>query len=118
MKLKRTHMCGILRAEHMGTEVTVSGWVDGVREIGGVVFVVLRDREGIIQLTFDKERSADLLEQAKRLAREYVISARGPVVSRGDRVNPKQATGEVEVEVRELELLNVAQTPPMEVRDV
>ena len=117
MKLKRTHMCGVLRAEHVGQEVTVSGWVDGIREIGGVVFVVLRDREGIIQLTFDKERDADLLEQAKRLAREYIISARGPVVSRGDRVNPNQATGEVEVEVVEFELLNKAETPPMEVRD-
>ena len=92
MKLRRTIMCGDLRAEHVGQEVVVAGWVDRIREIGGLNFVGLRDREGIVQLKFCIEHGAELVEEAKRLGREYVIAARGNVVSRGDDANPNMKT--------------------------
>ncbi|MFN0058251.1 MAG: aspartate--tRNA ligase [Planctomycetota bacterium] len=118
MKLKRTHMCGELRAAHQGQVVTVAGWVDRIREIGGVVFIDLRDREGVVQLSFTKEHSAALLDSARELGREYVIAARAKVIGRGqENTNAKLATGEVELLVDELEVLNSSKTPPLDVRD-
>ncbi len=111
-------MCGALRASHTGQEVTVCGWVQTIREIGGLVFIDLRDREGTVQLVFDKEVIPKLHEQAKRLAREWVIGARGKVSKRSERqVNKNLPTGEVEVIVSDLEIHNSAETPPIEVRD-
>lgn len=118
MKLKRTHMCGAFRAEHVGQDVVASGWVDRIREIGGVNFIDLRDREGLIQLKINPDSGADIMAKVGELGREYVISARGPLALRGEgNSNPKLPTGEVELEVRELEILNRADTPPIEVKD-
>ncbi len=118
MRLKRTHMCGDLRADHIDQTVIVAGWVDRIREIGGVTFLDLRDREGRVQLKFRLESSAKLLDAANHLGREYVIAAEGKVVHRGEgNTNPKLPTGDVEMEVEDLEILNKSETPPMEIRD-
>lgn len=118
MKLKRTRMCGAFRAEHAGHEVVASGWVDRIREIGGVNFIDLRDRDGVLQLKINKESGDAALAICKELGREFVISARGPLTLRGEgNENTKIPTGEVELEVREIEVLNRAVTPPIEVRD-
>ncbi|MEM7262515.1 MAG: aspartate--tRNA ligase [Planctomycetota bacterium] len=116
--LERTHMCGALRAEHIGQTVTVCGWVHRHREIGGVTFIGLRDREGLIQLQFSQDADADLLERANSLGREFVIAARGEVVDRGEEHrNPNMPTGAVEILVTELDVLNQAKTPPFEIED-
>ena len=113
MKLKRTHPCGILRPDHIDQEVVLAGWVLRRRDHGGVIFIDLRDRSGIVQVVFEPTTSPEVHALAHRLRPEYVLAVRG----RGRRrprgmENPKIPTGEIEVEARELEILNASRTPP------
>jgi aspartyl-tRNA synthetase len=116
-ELTRTHTCGALRPDDVGAEVVLLGWVHRVRDLGGLLFIDLRDRAGITQVVFDKDDEA-LMAKAKRLRSEFVIGVAGRVRRRSaDTVNPKLATGEVEVVVKQLTLLNEAKTPPFPVAD-
>jgi aspartyl-tRNA synthetase len=113
----RTDYCGLIRPGREGQEVTLYGWVQRQRDMGSLAFVDLRDREGIVQVVFSSERS-ELLEAAKRLRPEYVIGIRGVARKREPRaVNKDMATGEMEVEAREMRLLNVSKVPPFQVAD-
>ena len=113
----RSHTCGELRASHIDLEVTLSGWVQKVRDKGFVVWVDIRDRYGVTQLVFDEERSAaELLEKARTLGRETVIKAQGKVIERASK-NPNIPTGDVEVLVTQLAILNKALLPPFTIED-
>ncbi|MBT8310704.1 MAG: aspartate--tRNA ligase [Flavobacteriaceae bacterium] len=113
----RTHNCGELRASHINSEVTLSGWVQRSRDKGFIVWVDLRDRYGITQLVFDEERtSKELLEQAQELGREFVIQVKGTVIERASK-NPNIPTGDVELLVSELTILNKSLLPPFTIED-
>jgi aspartyl-tRNA synthetase len=115
--LTRTHTCGALRPEDVGADVVLLGWVHRVRDLGGLLFVDVRDRAGVTQVVFDKD-DEELMARAKRLRSEFVIGVSGRVRRRSaDTVNAKIATGEVEVIVRQLALLNEAKTPPFPIAD-
>ncbi|PKP04776.1 MAG: aspartate--tRNA ligase [Bacteroidetes bacterium HGW-Bacteroidetes-6] len=107
----RTHTCGELRTDHVGQTVVISGWVQHIRDFGGTTFIDLRDRYGITQLVFDMETNKDLCESARKLGREYVITATGLVRERSNK-NKNIATGEIEMEVLGLKILNPSQIPP------
>ncbi len=110
----RTHTCGELRLEHVGQTVTLCGWVDRNRDLGGTVFIDLRDRYGKTQLVVSPESGAGLLEAAQRLRSEFVIAATGTVAPRPEgTANPKLATGDVEVRLTHLQVLNRSLTPPV-----
>lgn len=114
----RTHFAGDLRLDHAGETVVLSGWVQRRRDLGGVIFVDLRDRSGIVQLVFRSDVDAQALTAADRLRSEYVIRVSGQVVKRDPAaVNPKIATGAIEISVRELHIFNTAKTPPFSVED-
>jgi aspartyl-tRNA synthetase len=116
-ELTRTHTGGDLRLANVGADVVLLGWVHRVRDLGGVLFVDVRDRAGITQVVFDKDDEA-LMTKAKRLRSEFVIGVEGHVRQRSvDTVNTKLDTGEVEVLVRRLTLLNEAKTPPFPIAD-
>ncbi len=112
----RTHHCGDLRQGHIGEEVTLSGWVQKTRDLGGMTFVDLRDRYGITQLAFNMDTESDLCLQARKLGREYVIQVRGKVIERSSK-NKNIPTGDIEIEVQELNVLNSAKTPPFTIED-
>jgi aspartyl-tRNA synthetase len=114
-ELERTHSCGELRAEDAGKEVVLMGWVAVRRDFGPLTFVDLRDRDGITQVVFDVEDAPEAHARAKEVRGEYVIAVRGEVVMREDgQRNPKLATGDVEVQAREILVLNEARTPPFQ----
>ncbi|MEE4254871.1 MAG: aspartate--tRNA ligase [Desulfuromusa sp.] len=109
----RTHRCGDLTAEHIGQDICVMGWVQRRRDHGGLIFIDLRDREGIIQLALDPDRDSVSHKKAEQVRNEFVLAARGKVSPRPEgTVNPKMKTGEVEVEITELLILNRSETPP------
>ena len=111
----RDTWAGDLDAQRAGTSARVAGWVHGRRDHGGLIFVDLRDRSGIVQLVFHPESGAELFAAAERLRAEYVVSAAGDVVLReAGNVNPNLATGEIEIQVAGMELLAGAQTPPFQ----
>ena len=112
----RTNTCGELRLADAGKTVTLAGWVQRTRKMGGMTFVDIRDRYGITQLVFNEEINADLCEQANKLGREYVIQATGTVSERESK-NKNLPTGEVEIIVSELNVLNVSKTPPFTIED-
>ena len=112
----RTHTCGALRNEHVGTNVTLSGWVQRSRDLGGMTFVDLRDRYGITQLVFNMETDAKLCERARKLGREFVIQIEGTVIERSSK-NKNMPTGDIEIEVEKLTVLNEAKTPPFTIED-
>ena len=112
----RTHHCGALRIEHTGAQVTLSGWVQRTRDLGGMTFVDLRDRYGITQLTFNADTDTDLCEQARKFGREFVIQIQGKVIERTSK-NKNMPTGEVEIEVSQLRILNAAKLPPFTIED-
>src|ERR1700716_509136 len=114
--LTRTHTCGALRADDVGANVVLLGWVHRVRDLGGVTFIDIRDRAGVSQVVV-RENNA-LMAVAKRLRSEYVIGVSGVVQRRSpDTVNAKVATGEVEILAREIRLLNEAKTPPFQIAE-
>jgi len=112
----RSHNCGELRIENKGQEVTLSGWVQRSRDLGGMTFLDLRDRYGITQLAFNMESEASLCEKARKLGREFVIQIKGQVEERQSK-NDKLPTGEIEISVKELNVLNAAKTPPFTIED-
>ena len=112
----RTHDCGNLRHSNIGEEVTLSGWVQKTRDLGGMTFVDLRDRYGITQLAFNMDTNADLCQKARKLGREYVIQVVGKVIERSSK-NKNIPTGEIEIEVSALNLLNSSKTPPFTIED-
>lgn len=113
----RSHNCGELRASHIDNEVTLSGWVQKVRDQGFMLWIDLRDRYGITQLVFDDERSSKaLMEQAQSLGREYVIQVKGTVIERASK-NANIPTGDIEILVSELTILNSAILPPFTIED-
>jgi aspartyl-tRNA synthetase len=115
--LTRTHTCGALRTDDVGAGVVLLGWVHRVRDLGGLLFIDVRDRGGVTQVVFDKDDET-LMARAKRLRSEYVVGVAGSVRRRSlETVNPKLPTGEVEVVVNRLALLNEAKTPPFPIAD-
>ncbi|MCR4420176.1 MAG: aspartate--tRNA ligase [Clostridia bacterium] len=115
---RRTCYCGELRSEHAGTTVTVMGWVNRTRDHGGLIFVDLRDRTGVLQVVFSPDQNPETFRTAERLRPEYVLAVRGRVRMRPPgTANPNLATGEVELEAEELALLNPSRTPPLPVNE-
>lgn len=112
----RTHTCGELRIEQDGTEVSLCGWVQKSRDLGGMTFIDLRDRYGITQLVFNEEVDADLCGRARGLGREFVIRVTGKVAERSSK-NENIPTGDIEIVVSKLEVLNEAKTPPFIIED-
>lgn len=114
----RTHTCGELRAEHSGQEVTLAGWVHNLRDFGGVLFIDLRDRYGITQITCNSEKNPSVSEQASSLRHEWVVMVKGTVASRPDSmINKDLETGAIEIEVKELTILSQAEVLPFEINN-
>lgn len=117
-KLRRTNHCAELKAKNIGEEVTLTGWVQRRRDHGGVIFVDLRDRNGLTQVVFSPEVNSEVHEKAHQLRSEYVLAVRGKVAARLEgTVNPNLVTGEIEVMVEELKILNESKTPPFMIED-
>ena len=114
--LTRSHHCGELRKEDIGKTVVLMGWAQKVRDLGALAFIDLRDRTGIVQLTFNREEDEALYDKAKTVHQEYVLAAVGRVVERSAK-NPDLATGDIEVICDTLRILDVAKTPPIYIRD-
>ena len=114
--MKRTHMCGVLESKDIGKEVILMGWVQKRRDLGGLIFVDLRDREGLVQIVFDTDVSEPAFRKAEKLRGEFVIAARGEV-RRRESINPNLKTGEIEVFVKELKILSESEIPPIHIND-
>ena len=114
--MHRSHTCGELRPDHIGQTVTLSGWVQRARDLGGLTFVDLRDRYGITQLAFNMDTNAGLCDLARKLGREFVVKVVGNVRERESK-NMRIPTGEIEIDVAELTVLNAADTPPFTIED-
>ncbi len=112
----RTHTNGELRVANIGQQVTLAGWVQKSRDLGGMTFVDLRDRYGITQLAFNLEEQAELCQQARKLGREFVIQVTGTVIERASK-NALLPTGDIEIKVEKLTILNAAKTPPFTIED-
>jgi aspartyl-tRNA synthetase len=113
----RTHTCGELRTEDVNKEVTLSGWVQKIRDKGGLIWIDLRDRYGITQLLLEEGRTETrLIAVARELGREFVVKATGKVIERVSK-NPKMPTGDIEIDVTELEILSTSKTPPFTIED-
>ena len=112
----RTHNCGELRADNISETVTLSGWVQKSRDLGGLTFVDLRDRYGITQLVFNMDEKPELTGKARKLGREFVITAVGTVRERSSK-NANRSTGDIEIDVTELNILNESKTPPFTIED-
>jgi aspartyl-tRNA synthetase len=112
----RSHTCGELRASHIGQTVTLAGWVQRSRELGGMTFLDLRDRYGITQVAFNEEWDATLLQEARKLGREWVVQIEGEVIERHSK-NANMPTGDVEIKSAKLVVLNAANTPPFTIEE-
>lgn len=116
--MTRTDYCGELTKESVGKKVKLNGWVQRRRDLGGMIFIDLRDRTGIVQVVFNAEDEKELLEQAEKLRAEFVVEIEGEVVNRIEgQVNPDKKTGEIEIQTSSLKILNAAKTPPFEIKD-
>lgn len=114
----KTHHCGHLSKANVGETVTLNGWVQRRRDLGGVLFIDLRDRSGIVQIVFNPDFSGEALAVADRARNEYVLAVRGKVIERAaDTVNSNLETGEIEIQVAEIEIMNAAKTPPFFIED-
>ncbi|MEE2960452.1 MAG: aspartate--tRNA ligase [Myxococcota bacterium] len=116
-EIKRTHRCGSLRAENIGEEVVLMGWVHNRRDHGGCVFIDLRDRDGLTQIVFDPQIAEEAHRVSGDLRTEWVLGLTGRVRGRGSNINPKLATGEVEVAATRLEIFSTSPTPPFQIED-
>ncbi|EGL81643.1 aspartyl-tRNA synthetase [Caldalkalibacillus thermarum TA2.A1] len=117
MRFKRTHGCGMLTKAHIGQEVHLSGWVNKRRDLGGLIFIDLRDRSGIVQIVFDPQHQ-EAFATAEKVRSEYVLAVKGRVVARDEAtINRKLPTGEIEVYAEEVEVINPAKTPPFTLED-
>ena len=114
--MHRTHTCGELRADHAGQTVTLSGWIQRTRDLGGMTFVDVRDRYGLTQLAFNMDSNEALCLSARKLGREFVIKATGLVKIRESK-NAQMPTGDIEIEVTQLDVLNASKTPPFTIED-
>ena len=114
--LKRTHYCGTLREEHIGQTVVVTGWVQRNRDLGNLMFIDLRDRSGIVQLSFDDTTDKALFEKASTARAEFVLMAQGVVRAR-ESINKDIPTGKIEIQVNDLRILAKSETPPFEITD-
>lgn len=112
----RTHTCGELRISDVEKTVTLSGWIQRSRDLGGMTFIDLRDRYGITQLTFNMDTNAALCNEARKPGREFVIQVTGKVTERSNK-NPKMPTGDIEIQVSTLTILSVSNTPPFTIED-
>ena len=112
----RSHTCGELRSENIGNTVTLAGWVQKSRDLGGMTFMDLRDRYGITQLAFNEDENASLTEQARKCGREFVVQITGEVIERASK-NKNIPTGEIEIKVTEFKVLNGSKTPPFTIED-
>ena len=112
----RSHTCGELRIDHVNTQVTLSGWVQKSRDLGGMTFIDLRDRYGITQVVFNEDQNADLCAQARKLGREFVVQIKGVAEERSNK-NKNIPTGEIEINASSIEILNASQTPPFTIED-
>ena len=110
----RTHTCGELRADHIGQTITLGGWVQNYRDHRGLVFIDLRDRYGITQVVFNLSHDEQMQAVARALRSEDVIQGEGEVISRSENVNPKLATGEIEIKTTRLHVFSKSKTPPFE----
>ncbi|MBN1771018.1 MAG: aspartate--tRNA ligase [Deltaproteobacteria bacterium] len=117
MTATRTHYCGDLRAEHAGRSVTLCGWVHRKRDLGGFVFLDLRDRAGLVQVVIDPAASPEAAAAAKDVRAEFVVRLAGTVAGRGDNVNPRLPTGQIEVRATALEVLSRSQPVPFPMED-
>lgn len=116
---KRTTYCGSVTEEYIGQTVTLNGWVQKRRDLGGLIFIDLRDREGVVQIVFNPDFSEEALNIADKVRSEYVIQVKGQVTKRDEKsVNDKIKTGKVEVQVSSIEILNESETPPFSITDV
>lgn len=112
----RTHTCGELTLNNVGQEVTLSGWIQTIRNLGGMTFITLRDRYGLTQLVFDDNTTSELKNKTRSLGREFVIKIEGKVVERSSK-NPKMPTGEIEIHVEKLDILNQSEIPPFTIEN-
>ncbi|HPL53999.1 MAG TPA: aspartate--tRNA ligase [Bacillota bacterium] len=116
--INRTHMCGELSQNNLGEKVTLTGWVQRRRDLGGLIFIQLRDRSGIIQCTVNKDMTPDVFSEAFKVRSEYVLAVKGEVIKRDDSaINEKMPTGYIEIAVGSLEILSRAETTPMYIED-
>lgn len=117
-RINRTHMCGELTLSNLGEQVTLTGWVQRRRDLGGLIFIQLRDRSGIIQCTVNKDITPDVFTEAFKVRSEYVLVVKGEVVKREENaINEKMATGYIEIAVSNLEILSKAETTPIYIED-
>lgn len=115
---KRTTYCGSVTEELLGQEITLKGWVHNRRDLGGLIFVDVRDREGYVQVVFNPDFSKEALEVAERIRSEYVVEITGTVTKRDDEtINPKIKTGQVEVQAKSIEIINQSETPPFSINE-
>lgn len=115
---KRTTYCGLVTEELLGQEITLKGWVHNRRDLGGLIFVDVRDREGYVQVVFNPDFSKEALEVAERIRSEYVVEITGTVTKRDDEtINPKIKTGQVEVQAKSIEIINQSETPPFSINE-
>jgi len=115
--LKRTHTCGELRKENIDETITLNGWVKKRRDFGNLIFIDLRDRYGVTQVIINPSDYPEAYDSAKNLGREFVIAIEGKVSSRGEQINSDMPTGEIEILVTTLEILNPSETPPFPLDD-
>ncbi|WAA10276.1 aspartate--tRNA ligase [Fervidibacillus albus] len=114
----RTHYCGQLTEAHIGETVNLKGWVQKRRDLGGLIFIDLRDRTGLVQIVFNPDVSEDALQIAERIRNEYVLDVRGKVIKRGEGTeNPKLKTGKIEIACEQVTIINQSKTPPFVIED-
>ncbi|WP_044642261.1 aspartate--tRNA ligase [Risungbinella massiliensis] len=118
MSVYRTHFCGELTKEHQESQVTINGWVHSRRDLGGLIFLDIRDRSGVVQVVFHPENTPEAAAIADQVRTEYVVSITGKVVARSEKtVNPQMKTGEIEIIASDIHVFNSAKTPPFQIKD-